>query len=118
MISDLGYTTISWTVGAKDFTGITPQGLRVEPSADQVAHYVLNGVRNGSIILLHDCPATAEALPRIIKGLKKKGFRFASVARTHRDLPKPVFIVSNPEDDGREHEDKQLHVGDPDAFAI
>ncbi len=44
---------------------------------------IFKGVKNGSIILLHDGGASREAviesLPVIIKGLKKKGYKFVTI---------------------------------------
>lgn len=52
---------------------------------DQIINNVLSEAQNGSIIVLHmggettNVPQTANALPTIIDGLKKKGFQFVTV---------------------------------------
>ncbi len=67
----LGYTTISWTDAAKDFLNQTPEFI---------SERVLDRAENGSIILLHqDTPYTAQALPAIIQGLRKQGYRFVTI---------------------------------------
>ncbi len=82
----LGYVTVSWTVGAKDYDKDT--------SADFIKERVLDRTAPGAIILLHqDTPATVAALPAIIDGLRIQGFRFVTVsqmlARLHARLPSP-----------------------------
>ncbi len=82
----LGYVTVSWTVGAKDYDKDT--------NADFIQERVLDRTAPGAIILLHqDTPATVAALPAIINGLRAQGFRFVTVsqmlARLHAKLPAP-----------------------------
>lgn len=79
----LGYVTVSWTVGARDY--------EAQP-ADFIAERVLARTRPGAIILLHqDTPGTLAALPRIINGLRAKGYCFVSVSQMlqqlHASLP-------------------------------
>ncbi len=99
----MGYVTVGWTVGAKDFvptikTGgpTAEQELALESTPEIVAHRVLQNVENGSIILLHDSPMTAKALPKIIEGVKAKGLSFVTVAQMLAQLPHPVVIQANP----------------------
>lgn len=62
----LGLQTIQWDVDSLDWKGL---------SASEIASRVLSGVRNGSIVLMHnDGEHTLEALPLILEGLKNKGF--------------------------------------------
>ena len=70
----LGYVTVSWTVGAKDYeTGTT---------ADFIRDRVLHRTASGSIILLHqDTPATVAALPAIIDGLRAQGYTFVTISQ-------------------------------------
>ena len=86
----LGYVTVSWTVGARDYGE--------EPPASFIEERVLDRTKNGSIILLHQTsPETVAALPAIIDGLQKRGFRFVTVSamldRLHARLP-PVTPTS------------------------
>ncbi len=68
----LGYVTVSWTVGAKDYD---PQ-----PAA-WIAQRVLDRTEPGSIILLHqDNPSTLAALPLILDGLQARKYRFVTVS--------------------------------------
>lgn len=73
----LGERTIGWSLGVWD---------SARPGADEIVKRTLAGMRDGSILLLHDGDGydasgdrmqTAEALPRIIDGLRGRGFRFA-----------------------------------------
>ncbi len=52
-------------------------------SASQRASTVLNNVKDGSIVLLHDFQgnsATVQALPTIIEGLKNQGYKFVTLS--------------------------------------
>jgi peptidoglycan/xylan/chitin deacetylase (PgdA/CDA1 family) len=75
----LGQQTVGWSLGVWD---------SARPGADEIARRALDGLRAGSILLLHDGDGydadgdrmqTAEALPRIIDGLRERGFRFATL---------------------------------------
>ncbi|MEZ0326207.1 MAG: polysaccharide deacetylase family protein [Fimbriimonas sp.] len=92
----LGYTTIDWTLGAKDFIGSNGIGEQVEPEPALIARRVLTGASNGSIILLHDAPATAKAMPAILSGLKARGFQIITLTQMLASLPRPVFVTANP----------------------
>ena len=70
----LGYVTVSWTVGARDYEADT--------SADFIRQRVLARTASGSIILLHqDTPATVTALPGIIEGLRSQGYRLVTIGQ-------------------------------------
>ncbi|MES2177748.1 MAG: polysaccharide deacetylase family protein [Gemmatimonadota bacterium] len=75
----LGQRTIGWSLGVWD---------SARPGADEIVRRTLDGMRPGSILLLHDGDGydadgdrmqTAEALPRIIRGLRDRGFGFATL---------------------------------------
>lgn len=67
----LGLYTIQWDVDSLDWK---------ELSAQAMAERVLNGVQNGSIVLMHnDGKNTVQALPLIIEGLKNKGYTFKTI---------------------------------------
>jgi len=75
----LGERTIGWSLGVWD---------SARPGADEIVKRSLDGLRAGSILLLHDGDGydangdrtqTAEALPRIIEGLRARGFRFVTL---------------------------------------
>ncbi|MEX0834330.1 MAG: polysaccharide deacetylase family protein [Actinomycetota bacterium] len=65
----MGMRTVIWTVDPHDYFD--------ETSKDEIVKRVLNQVRPGSIVLLHDGggnqSSTVKALPEIIKGIRKKG---------------------------------------------
>jgi polysaccharide deacetylase family sporulation protein PdaB len=70
----LGYRTIQWSVDSLDWTN---------PGIDAIAKRVLSRTRAGDIILMHasdSATQTAKALPKIIDGLRAKGFRFVTVS--------------------------------------
>jgi peptidoglycan/xylan/chitin deacetylase (PgdA/CDA1 family) len=74
-----GYISIGWEVDSTDWSSA---------SADQVVSSVLDQVQPGSIILMHDGGVgggnpdrsnTVASLPRIIDGLRSRGYSFATV---------------------------------------
>ena len=80
----LGYVTVSWTVGAKDYDPQPP---------NWIARRVLERTEPGSIILLHqDNPSTPAALPLIIDGLRARGYSFVTVTQMLAHV-RPAQIV-------------------------
>jgi peptidoglycan/xylan/chitin deacetylase (PgdA/CDA1 family) len=63
------------------------------PGADRIASRVLGGSGNGAVILLHSTNAqSVEALPKIIEGLRERGYTFLTMtqweaAAQGRDIP-------------------------------
>lgn len=77
--SSLGQRTVGWSLGVWD---------SARPGAGEIVRRTLDGIRAGSILLLHDGDGydadgdrmqTAEALPLILDGLRDRGFRFATL---------------------------------------
>ena len=67
----LGLYTIQWDVDSLDWKDLSAQAM---------AERVLKGVKNGSIVLMHnDGKNTVQALPLIIEGLKNKGYAFKTI---------------------------------------
>ncbi len=57
-----------WSLNTADYTG---------RPAEEIERLVLSSVKAGDIILMHSgTPNTVEALPKIIEGLKARGFHF------------------------------------------
>ncbi|MDS1003635.1 delta-lactam-biosynthetic de-N-acetylase [Clostridium sporogenes] len=76
---DLGYKSIFWSFAYLDWD------RNKQPSREQGKEKILNGVHNGSIILLHAVSKTnAEILDPVLKELKNDGYEF----KTLEDLPK------------------------------
>lgn len=86
LAQDMGYTTIHWNALAGDYVPVEP---------GMVVKRVLWQVQPGSVILLHDSPDTARALPELIRRLKADGYRFVTVTQMLSRLPRPVFLASN-----------------------
>lgn len=86
LAQDMGYTTIHWNALAGDYVPVEP---------GMVVKRVLWQVQPGSVILLHDSPDTAKALPELISRLKADGYRFVTVTQMLSRLPRPVFLASN-----------------------
>jgi peptidoglycan/xylan/chitin deacetylase (PgdA/CDA1 family) len=100
---DLGYHTVGWNVAAQDFTpskkdkGVTKEYLdSLKATPDQISDRVTSHVKNGAIILLHDQPVTAAALPKIISTLKEAGYTFVSCSQALAHIDHPVTIVADP----------------------
>jgi peptidoglycan-N-acetylglucosamine deacetylase len=79
--SSLGQRTVGWTLGVWDSD---------RPGAEEIARRAIAGCSPGTILLLHDGDAydlhgdrrqTAEALPRIIREMKERGYEFVSLPR-------------------------------------
>ncbi len=98
----MGYVTVGWNVGAHDFIAATRADQTQEEidamntTPAQVAARVLDNVKPGVIILLHDNPVTAAALPTIISKLRDEGYGFKTVTEMLAELPHPVNVVANP----------------------
>jgi peptidoglycan/xylan/chitin deacetylase (PgdA/CDA1 family) len=78
-VGSAGYArTVAWDVDTIDWRPIAndPPG----PTADQIVAKVLANARNGSIVLMHlGGYETYEALPRVVGGLRDRGFELATL---------------------------------------
>lgn len=74
-LSAVGVTAVQWDVVSGD---------AFATDADAVARQVLEGVKPGSVVVMHctrsAAPATERALRTIVPELRKKGFRFVKVS--------------------------------------
>lgn len=68
---ELGMRVIMWDVDSRDWE------LADQP--EQIVQNVMNGVRPGSIILLHERAQTAEILPTLVETLRAAGYTFGSL---------------------------------------
>lgn len=75
----LGYIVVSYTAASADY------GDNVDPA--KVVDRTLRNTAPGGIILLHDYPATATALPEILEQLMKDGYHFVTVTEMIQHLP-------------------------------
>jgi polysaccharide deacetylase family sporulation protein PdaB len=72
---ELGYKVIQWSDDSLDW--------KKERSVDQIINRVLEKAHPGAIILMHasdTCDRTPAALPVVIDGLRKKGYRLVTVS--------------------------------------
>ena len=70
--NEVGLYPIQWDVDSLDWKNL---------SATEIAMRVINGVKNGSIILCHNNGLhTAEALPLIFSTLKNRGYEFVPIS--------------------------------------
>lgn len=73
-----GISIILWSVDSLDWKS---------RNANAVYHTVMNNVKEGSIILMHDLyPSTAEALPRLLNVLKDQGYAFVTVSELLEEI--------------------------------
>lgn len=78
-VQEKGYSYFDWNVSSEDASGNRVSYTRIRDS-------VLNGAngKNNICVLMHDSSAkttTVDALPYIIEGLSKKGFRFEALTK-------------------------------------
>lgn len=74
VISDMGYTTVFWSLAYKDWERNVCRGT------DYALSQVTNQIHNGAIILLHAVSDdNANALPLIIDKLREEGYTFRSL---------------------------------------
>ena len=80
---EYGYTIVLWDVDPLDWK---------RPGPSVVEQRILEGTRNGSIILSHDIhPGTVEAMPDTFDKLLAKGFKFVTVSELiAMNQPEPV----------------------------
>jgi peptidoglycan/xylan/chitin deacetylase (PgdA/CDA1 family) len=75
---------VLWSVDTSDYA---------RPGVNRIVYTALSGAQPGGIILMHDGGGdrsqTVAALPRIIAGLRKRGYTLVTVARLVRDDPPP-----------------------------
>ena len=71
--SRLDVPVVCWSVDPLDWT---------DDDADRVAEHILDTVKDGDIILLHDCySSTVDAALRVVDGLRARGMQLVTVAR-------------------------------------
>jgi peptidoglycan/xylan/chitin deacetylase (PgdA/CDA1 family) len=92
LVKKEGLQTVHWDDVAND---------GFNDNKDEIIHNVLSEAKNGSIIVMHiggtpNVPATADALPTIIDGLEKRGFKFVTVSELLN--PEPVVAQVTPKE--------------------
>jgi peptidoglycan-N-acetylglucosamine deacetylase len=82
--------TILWTIDTDDFA---------QPGVKKIVSNVLDNVKPGAIVLMHDAGGTrtqtVDALPTIIKALRKRDYTFVTVPRLLADDP-PLVAAQVP----------------------
>jgi peptidoglycan/xylan/chitin deacetylase (PgdA/CDA1 family) len=77
--------SVLWSVDSEDYR---------QPGVAQIVRNVVDAVQPGSIVLMHDGGGdrtqTVAAIPRIVKRLRKDGYRFVSVPRLLLENPPPA----------------------------
>jgi peptidoglycan/xylan/chitin deacetylase (PgdA/CDA1 family) len=73
---------VLWTIDSRDYT---------RPGAAAIANNVLSKAKPGAIVMMHDAGGersqTVAALPTIIRGLRRRGYRLVTVPRLLLDDP-------------------------------
>lgn len=83
---EYGYPTILWNVDPEDWK---------RPGLSVVTSRIVNGTRNGSIVLAHDLhKPTVDAMPATLDGLLRKGFKFVTVSQLLALNPPSVASAS------------------------
>ena len=87
--TEMGLYPIQWDVDSLDWKNL---------SATEIAMRIINGAKNGSIILCHNNGLhTAEALPLIFSTLKNRGYTFVPISEL---IYKDNYYMDN---NGRQH---------------
>ena len=87
--AEMGLYPIQWDVDSLDWKNL---------SATEIAMRIINGAKNGSIILCHNNGLhTAEALPLIFSTLKNRGFTFVPISEL---IYKDNYYIDH---NGRQH---------------
>jgi peptidoglycan/xylan/chitin deacetylase (PgdA/CDA1 family) len=78
----LGLLMVLWTADTEDYR---------QPGIKAIVNNAMAGAKNGAIVLMHDGGGrrvqTIQALPFIIRKLRRRGFRLVTVPRLMRDDP-------------------------------
>lgn len=81
IVRSLGMANVLWSVDSRDYT---------RPGRRAIVRNVLSGARPGAIVLMHDGGGdrsqTIAALPAIIRGLERRGYRLVTVPQLLRPL--------------------------------
>lgn len=93
-VDELGYTTIGWDIGAKDFVGGPVKSSAALPK-DEIAKRVIKQLTDGAIILLHDNPDTAASMPYLLDYLDAHGYKVVNASQMLAHLPHPVLLASS-----------------------
>jgi peptidoglycan/xylan/chitin deacetylase (PgdA/CDA1 family) len=84
ILHQLRMLIVLWTVDTSDY---------IRPGVARIRYVALSGARPGAIILMHDGGGdrseTVAALPRIIVGLRRRGYRLVTVSQLLTDDPPP-----------------------------
>jgi peptidoglycan/xylan/chitin deacetylase (PgdA/CDA1 family) len=82
VLKQLHMLMVLWTVDTNDY---------LRPGVPVIVHRALAGAHPGAIILLHDAGGdrlqTIEALPRIVKALRKRGYKLVTIPQLILDDP-------------------------------
>jgi peptidoglycan-N-acetylglucosamine deacetylase len=82
LIAHLRMLMVLWTVDTSDYA---------RPGVARIVYTALSGARPGAIILMHDGGGdrsqTIAALPRIVRGLRRRGYRLVTVPQLLADDP-------------------------------
>lgn len=88
ILKDLGQVQILWNVDTQDSLGPT--------TADKVAQNAIEGLRPGSIILMHETkPTTFAAMPKIIKAMRERNLEPVTVSKMLAGDPPTEQQVKN-----------------------
>jgi len=95
----LGYVMVEWSVSAEDWR---------KPGAEKIVSNVMEHIRNGDIILMHDGDKwrhgsdrsqTVAALPIIIEQLRQAGYEFVTIPELLKlDVAGPIQTAQHPAD--------------------
>lgn len=92
-IQSTGMEMALWTVDPRDWA---------TEDASLIVQRVLHRVRDGSVVLLHERPQTVRALPDLLKGLQKAGYKMVTLRELLENEPPPAQTEKPDEAEPRE----------------
>jgi peptidoglycan/xylan/chitin deacetylase (PgdA/CDA1 family) len=85
LLQERHMTMVMWSIDSQDY---------LRPGVDRIVQNVLGAAKPGAIVLMHDAGGdrsqTIAALPRIVAGLRERGYTLVSVPRLLEDAPPPL----------------------------
>jgi len=92
---EMHYITVEENIAVGDFIVVGdfswyPNSPTYPKHVADIQRNVFKQLKNGAIIVLHDMPATADALDNIIKGIHERGYTIVTIPEMLAHLPNPV----------------------------
>ncbi|MFC1595961.1 polysaccharide deacetylase family protein [Candidatus Margulisiibacteriota bacterium] len=92
-VKNRGLQVINWSLNTGDYTKASKY-FRPTMKANDIVNNVVDNCQNGDIILMHNGGGpTAEALPKIIRSLRAKGFKLVTISQLLKKTVPNLFVA-------------------------